>query len=335
MTMPMRVPSSLLVAIAAAAPLLAQNYYIPDNNAAAGACNVIPFGSTAPSTTWSNQIYQTIVNASDLGGIPNIITGISFAPCGTGSYRGRLIEVVLDHIPAGPLSTTFASNLTPNAVTVLSAPDYVWHTTGNSWMEIGLQNYFVYDGVSDLVVQVTSYDGTAPNGYHRDVRQRVYATSWTGSPPATGTSGNAAAKIGISMLTASASTYGEGCRGSNSLAPQHAITGIPQPGQGVAFQLQGALPLSLSFFVLGFTSSFPYPLDLGAFGAPGCTQYVSADSANALLTDAAGVASQSVRLPNSSALIGLLVWSQFACVDAGANQLGLTTSNYGRVAIGN
>jgi hypothetical protein len=129
---------SLLAALAGAAPALAQNWYIPDSNATAGTCNVIPFGSTVGST-FAQCKYQTRCLASDLGAAVNVITGLGFASCSTGRAHYDSIEIVIDHIPPSqPLVTTFASNLTPAAVTVLSATNYTWNLTANAWNEIGL-----------------------------------------------------------------------------------------------------------------------------------------------------------------------------------------------------
>jgi hypothetical protein len=133
--------------------LSAQNYYVPDNAAGLGTCNVIAFGSTTSSSTFYTAIMQQIVTAADLGNQPGLVTGLGFAACASGKGRFGSLQVVMDLLPPNStLSTTFANNLTPAAVTMLDARDYVWHTTAHSWMEIGLQTFFVYDGTSDLVI---------------------------------------------------------------------------------------------------------------------------------------------------------------------------------------
>lgn len=55
------------------------------------------------------------VDATDLGATPNLMTGLGFAPCGTGIHHYDTLEIVVDHIQAATLSSTFAQNLTPNA----------------------------------------------------------------------------------------------------------------------------------------------------------------------------------------------------------------------------
>ena len=181
--------STALLVFLFASGLCAQSYYIPDNLANSGTCNVIPFGSTTPSGSFYTCITQRIVTAADLGNVPGLITGLGFASCGTGKSRFTSLQVVMDHAPANTtLSSVFANNLTPNAVTVLDVTNYAWHVTANQWMEIGLQDYFVYDGTSDLVIQIIANQSTSPAGFHRSAtRPRVYATGWTGTPPLTGT----------------------------------------------------------------------------------------------------------------------------------------------------
>lgn len=328
--------TSLLVSLLGSG-LCAQNYYIPDN-LASGSCNSIPFGSTSPSSSFRTCITQQIVTAADLGNLPNLITGLGFASCGTGKSRFSSLQVVLDHAPANTaLSSTFANNITANAVTVLDVTNYAWHVSAGQWMEIGLQNYFVYDGVSDLVIQIIADQSVAPGGFVRSTsRPRVYAYGWTGTPPATGTlSATTAQKMEIGMLTARVSTYGDGCTGSSSVAPRLAVSGTPQPGQTVNLDLAGGPANSVGIFVMGFYNGMPLPIDLGIYGAPGCMQHIAVDASSGAATDAAGAALRSFTVPNSTAYNGIRLYAQWACLDLPANALGLTTSDYARVLIGN
>lgn len=329
-------PSLLLFVLAGAAQ--AQTWYVPDNVATTGTCNVIPFGSTAPSGSFYTCLTQQIYTAADLGSLPGVITGLEFAACGTGKSRFTQLQVVMDLLPPNStLSTTFANNLTPSAVTVLDSNSYVWQTTANNWQEIGLQNYFVYDGQSDLVVQLLCNQSTSPAGFHRSTtKPRVYAIGWAGSPPATGTNGGLTAqKIGFSMLVAHGSTYGDGCVGSNALAPKLALSGTPQLGQSVNLDLTQGPANSVAFLVMGFGNGFPFPFELSSYGMPGCYQYFSPASTLLALTDGAGAAPYPFAVPNSSAFTGMLVYAQWACLDLPANTLGITTSDYARLLLGN
>ena len=315
-----------------ALPAVAQNWYIPDSDATTGACNVIPFGSTGPGS-FSNCRYQTRLLASDLGATVNVLTGLGFAACSSGRSHFDSIEIVLDHIPPSqPLSTTFASNLTSAAQTVLSATDYTWNVQGNAWNEIGLQNLFVYNGVDDVVVQITTVNGIAPAGFHRATRERVYWIGASGTPPATGTSGAAAGKIEASMLMARTSSHGDGCVGTNG-TPSIGFTGSPVHGTTISFDLTNGVPNGIALFVAGTYNAFPFPFDLGSLGAPGCFAYTDLTFTSAALTDGAGAASTPIPLPLG--VVGFRFFTQYAMLDAAANAFGATTSNYLNVLTGN
>ncbi len=331
----MRLPI-LLAATFVSATASAQNYFVPDSNATLGSCNVIPFGSSS-LTTWGNQKYQSKATPADLGNLPGLVTGLGYAPCGTGTIHFDAIEIILDHHPAGlPLDPTFANNLTPNAVTVLSATDFTWNITANTWNEIGLQNFFVYNGVDDMVMQITCTNSltTGTTGFRRDARQRLYWYGTTGPAPATGTTGNAAMKFDVSELTARLSTYGVSCAGTTG-TPVHRLTGSAQLAQTVNLDIGNGLVNGLAVSILGFYDGIPFPLDLAIYGAPGCFQYQDITASSFMLLDGAGSGTLPLAVPNDPSYVGVRIFSQFACLDPGANAPGITTTNFGRIYIGN
>jgi hypothetical protein len=323
----------LLLSFALASSALAQNYHIPDNNAAVGTSNVIPFGSTTSTSSFYNCRMQVRATAAELGAIPNLVTGLAFACSGTGAARYGALEIVMDHIPSGqPLSTTFASNLTANAVTVLSATDYTWNVTANTWNEVGLQTYFVFNGVDDVIIDITSTQGTAPAGMRRGTNQRIYVTSQTGPLPAVGISSATATKFEVSMLMARASSYGVGCAGSNG-TPRLGFSGSAQAGNTLSVDLQNGVPSGLAVLIASTTNAAPFPLDLGFLGMPGCRLYTDLTFLDVVLLDGAGAGSFPFPVPPG--VFGFLFYTQFACLDPAANAFGFTTSNYGRVLTGN
>lgn len=324
---------ALLCATLVALPLAAQNWYVPDNLATIGTCNVIPFGQPAPGS-FSYSKMQTRCTAADLGNVSGVITGLAFAACNTGRAHYDRLEIVLDHIPAAQaLSTTFAANLTASAVAVLDATNYTWHHTANGWNEVGLQNIFVYNGTDDLLVEITATNGIAPGGVRRDTRQRIYWIGAAGPAPATGTSSASASKIEVSMLTARASRYGDGCPGSNG-SPQIGFTGVPQLGTTFSIDLQNGVPTGLGVLVAGTTNAGPFPLDLGFLGMTGCLAYTDLLATGIVLLDGAGAGSFSLPLPATLGA-GILFYAQYACLDPAANPFGLTSSDYGRILVGN
>lgn len=324
----------LVALLSFASAATAQSWYVPDNLAASGSCNVIPFGATSIAT-WGNQRYMSKATVADLGAVAGVVTGLGFAPCGTGNIHFDSLEITLDHHPAGtPLDPTFANNLSPNAVTVFSATNFDWNITQSAWNDIGLQNVFVFNGVDDVVMQIATVNAitTGTQGFHRDVRQRLYST--TSSTSATGTLGNAAMKFEVSMMMGKLSTYGRGCPGTNGV-PSVALSGLPNPGQQVDITLANGLPNGFAFQVYGFYRGIPYPLDLAIYGMAGCFQYTDAAAIGLVLLGGTGGVQVPFTIPNSPGMIGLTVYNQFACIDPSANSTGVTTTNYGRIYIGN
>lgn len=320
--------ASLLALVASS--VSPQNWPIPDNLPAMGACNALPFG--LPASSFSK--FQTRCTAADLGAAPNLVTGLGFSSCATGRVSFGQIEIVLDHIPASqPLSTTFASNLTPAAVTVLNATNYTWNVVADAWNEVGLQSSFAYNGVDDVVVQITVSNSTSmPPGFHRGTRERIWWLG-AGAPPAVGLSDFGAAKIEVSMRMARTSSHGDACS-SSVTSPRHELVGAPQPGGVQSFSLANGVANGVAALLVGTTIGSPWPIDLGVIGMPGCHSYTDAAVVLAVLLDASGAGAFTWTIPNT-APVGFVFYSQFLCLDPGANAFGATTSNYGRTFVGN
>jgi hypothetical protein len=342
--------SKKLIPVAVATILLAstisaQSFYFPSNTPTTGAaCNVIPFGTTNTSTTWVNQKYQCMATNAELGKAALLnICEIAFSPCGTGSATGNYhfdsIEIVLAQTNATTLSTTFSANLAANAQTVLKATNYDWHVTANQWNRIGFDQPYLYIAGrgANLVIQLTlmgnHMTGSTSTGFRREgTHQRVYATSWTGSPPATGSSGNAALKWELSAQMNDLHTFGVGCQGSNGV-PTLALTGSAQIGQSLTYSLTNAPAGAKVFHVLGLKRVEPRT-DLAFAGAAGCYLYESIDALFLVNANSSGAYSQKVTVPNDKTLLSLKVYTQFFPFD-NVNPFGLTASNYGRILIGN
>ena len=221
--------------VLATATLPAQSFFIPDVDASTGSCNVFPFGSTGGA----NIKYQQLVSAAELGNAPGLITGIGFAQCGEGIHHFDSLEVRLAHKPGNPtLVANFALNLQNDVTTVVAGSNYDWNLPASSWQEVGLQQAFAYNGVDNLIVEVTARGSQwtatgalGSSGMRAGSHQRVYANNWTSAPPASGTlTGTFALKVEIDMGVAKVSSYGRGCAGSSGLAPRMAVIGLPQLG---------------------------------------------------------------------------------------------------------
>lgn len=332
--------ATLLVATAA---LSAQNcIYVPDN-VAGGSCNVIPFGDSSGSATWTNQKYQTLVPASYFGGNPYVIRELGFASCGTGTRAFSSLKITLDHFSGGTLSTTFASNLTANAVTVLDVKDYGWNNVGSTWNPIGLQKPFVYiPALGNLVIEIEGQGmkmipSSAAAGMSRGgVHQRVYATSWTGTPPASGSTDSAATKVQICADLAWATGFGTGCQGSNNQIPLLSYPNAPKIGAAnFSIDLAQAKSSGVSFLAFGATNAAPtFPVDLSVINMPGCKLYISVDVTIGIGTSSSGGWSFPLPIGTSTALLGVRVFNQSFVLDAGANGLGISASNAGWFLVG-
>ena len=318
-----------LALLVIASPILAQNYYIPDNDPTTGVVNVIPFGSSSAGS-FSNCHMQVRATAAELGGMVNLITGLGFACNGTGSAHYDSIEIVMDHIPATQtLSSTFASNLTSNAVTVLSATDYTWNLTSSVWSEVGLQTFFVFNGMDDVVIDITCVGSTAPAGMRRGTIQRLYSTSLGAL---SGTLSNSATKFEVSMMMARSSSHGVGCGGSNG-TPAHTLTGSAQPSTTLTLDVSNGVPSGLAVLIAGTTNAAPFPVDLSTINMPGCYSYTDLAWVGTVVLDAAG--NGSYAFPVTPLGVGTRFYTQYACLDLAANAFGFTASNYQHVFIGN
>lgn len=331
----MRVTQALGTVLLTVVSVTAQNHYVPDNDAGTGPCNVLPFGYIAASP-YSQCRYQCKVAAADLGSVAGSITGLGFAACNDGISSFSSIEIRIDHHGAGAaLDPTFDNNLTAGAATVLFAASYVWHTSAHQWNEVGLQELFAYNGIDDIVIDITVTDAESTGGFHRGSGQRLRWYDAIGTAPAVGTLDNSAAKLEVSVLTAKTSLHGLGCAGTNGV-PSHTTSGMSQLNSQVAFDATNLVPSGIASCVFGLDNSAPtYPVDLTGLGMAGCLQYFGQVSNVLVAADPAGNATLSWLVPNSPMILGLPLYTQYAALDPGANTLGGTTSNYARLLIGN
>ena len=113
--------------------------------------------------------------------------------------------------------------------------------------------------------------------------------------------------------------------------------GFPDIGKTMNL-VAGNLPRNQAGAMLFGTSNTSWnglrlPYDLRPLGAPGCRLYTGINATIPLSTGT-GTATLPVRIPNNRSLIGGGFFTQYANVDRGANAGGLTTTNGGKVTIG-
>ncbi|MCA8963464.1 MAG: right-handed parallel beta-helix repeat-containing protein [Planctomycetes bacterium] len=136
-------------------------------------------------------------------------------------------------------------------------------------------------------------------------------------------------------MTASYSTIGAGCPGSVGIATNTA-SAPPRLGQTATISF-GNLPAPyFAFAILGLSNTVsafgPLPVDLSAYGAPGCFGRVSTD-VSIFIVGAAGTASMQASTPNQPYLIGLTYFTQALVFDA-VNPLGAVMSDAAAAVVG-
>ncbi|HLQ36779.1 MAG TPA: hypothetical protein VK348_03185, partial [Planctomycetota bacterium] len=110
-------------------------------------------------------------------------------------------------------------------------------------------------------------------------------------------------------------------------APWH----LPWLGDTFAVDLTGLPPGNPPVFLVSGVQAIP-PVELSAFGLPGCFQYLQPLTA-ALLPTTGGAARWSVAIPNSTGLVGVSFYNQALIIDPNAVG-GATVSNAGAGTIG-
>jgi hypothetical protein len=114
---------------------------------------------------------------------------------------------------------------------------------------------------------------------------------------------------------------------------------LDTPRIGAALQITVTnLPANVALLLLGFSntsSSFgPLPLDLAAFGMPGCTAHTSSD-ALVFLVGGGGTAAFTLSIPGVAAFIGTRLYEQALVPDAAAgNALGAVMSDAATAVVG-
>jgi hypothetical protein len=321
-----------------------QNYNDANLAIACGSATNTPFGSgvftpRVANTTLryrldgaqgTNIRYQTILRQGELATAGNI-TGLAFSAADTGRHWNSSLLVRMSHVPAGHvMSATFATNL-PVPVTVLNQSNHSFDYADSTWREIGLQTPFVYNGTSDVVVDIVARGNwqTTTNGFHRAGSEpRVYNAVWSGATPAAGNVDNAAQRMRVSFHCANANEFGASC---GRLEAGHLGTGAR--GSNFHYTVQNATPNFAAFLSLGLNNAAPYPLSVGFLGWTNCHAWHDADVLLTVPTDAAGSADYLLAIPNNAALDGAKVFGTWVGLDT-SEPGNITISGYTRMIVG-
>ena len=125
--------------------------------------------------------------------------------------------------------------------------------------------------------------------------------------------------------------FGKGCLNALGKEPRMGWQGLPLQGQSFTLKLRDAEPNGFAIFWVGGSDTFwpgfgALPFDASPLGAPGCRIHASSDLSYFVAVNASGEASQSIPVPQNSALHGFEVYAQTAST-SGGNVLGLAASD--------
>jgi len=348
----------LLIVLVATTPLahaVAQTLVAPAGYAAneGNTQNLFPWDLYQPSIR--HQVIYDSTHFTQQGVVgPVLISRLRYRANGSSaSWAGGTwpnVQIDMSTAPVDYLaaSLTYASNHGPDLTTVRNGAVVVQGGTGSTpgpwYVDIALSTPFFYDPSSgrDLVVDLRVNGALIGSSIPVD-----HVSAAGASPPratrlldifssSATTAGNRdlnycpVTEFSCVPVLGGYVTFAPGCVGSAGIPSNQALA-LPILGQTMIAVI-GNLPApAVAIFILGFSNTMsltsgPLPLDLAAFGAPGCFGRVSADS-SLLILGAGGMASFSWGIPNNPGYLGLRFYTQALALDAPANALGGTMSD--------
>ena len=277
----------------------------------------------------TNIRWQTIVRRADLG-TAGAIRSLAFSPQAAGRHWNRQLTVRMAHVVNGyALTNNFAANL-PTPTTVLDAANYSFDLAQDWWTEIGLQTPFLYNGTSDVVVEVIARGNwqTTTATFNTSDEPRLYAASWSAAMPTTGALDDNALRMRLGFGCSAVNEHGASC---GTLEATHFGNG--NRGSTFYFMTYGAPASSVAVLALGLTNGAPLPLSLTPLGWTNCTAFQDAATTATVATSAGGNGNFALPIPNNPALDGTTIFGQWLTLDATEPGL-LTFSGQTRVMVG-
>ena len=344
-------PAVLPAVLAMCSLVLCQGtIFVPDNQSTVGTCNAIPLAASFATAS----TYLARIPASYMDPILRRIDDIAFAPCATTTFSAPNLQMGLGHVPTPlPIPFTFPTFDAGGNMTALgSFLDYhpIWNSvtqgpfnyqmTIGAWSPMGFATGggttgFIWNSTNDVGYFLTYSGATGGDSCHRTATEplRAYAS---GTYQAAMSNGSGPAGLKMEFITGSAASItpvGNGCSGTNTIAPILATNALPNLGNAFFHVdvLQG-LPASFAqlYLSIGIASS---PLALGG----GCNVYLDLPSLFALIgtgfvplgpvtLDAIGGGVFFLPIPGDPGLIGIHVGFQSAVADP-VNVNGFTLTN--------
>ncbi|MCA8952550.1 MAG: hypothetical protein KDE27_23765 [Planctomycetes bacterium] len=310
----MRIQHTLAAAGLLCAALSAQYTAHPLDNLNSGVSQNIPIAGN--SASWDEARSQFLFRAQYLPPIPALLNGIEWVPNTNGTTTYERFEIWVDHTQNSTLSTTFAANLSANPTLVFSASPGSITWTGAQWTPIVFTTPFVYDGQSNLVVeirkQINRIVSPPPSISHRvltyprrnDLGPPIWAWGAYGSGAVDATT--AQTTYNTELLTRldwlGAATLNVDSTRDTTGNSNRSYFHI---GATATFTTQSA---PNEFYVQGYDFALqPVPLPIPGFSGG---LWLLNPVALAGFLDGSGFASQSVALPSDPGLIGITLYAQ-------------------------
>lgn len=304
-----------VILVLAASGAAQSKLYVPDNNPASGSINYFPFSTTGQ---WGpNWRYQYLIPSSYL--LPKVfnITEVSFAPSTTTTFTAQKFQMRLANTTYATLTkaTCFDPVLGSGPTTVYNGP-ITYSLTKDTWSPVGLQNPFLYDGKSNLVIEIryVTPSTTLSGPTHQGPFQRSWTNSWNNNPDPFNSkcpefAGGGGPKVCF--------TYNE---------ILITLSGSATPGGTVDLDLLSASDPGRFYQVASSLGTGPIPIgsrmlhlspdDLMVITVNGYLPSIFANYAGKL--DSGGKARAQIKIPNATVLKGIRIHSAFVTFDPSA-----------------
>ncbi len=345
--MPKLPSATLLVAIFVGADLQAQlppnKIFLSDGDAASGGTNQFP---------WSRETlrYQTIFPAALFKSQPCLVNDILVAPSTrmdpsiqTAVYED--IEIRMGATALATPTTDWGKN-NPNPTTVYRGPMRVTFEK-SVWRGMGLPKPYLHTPTStqgNLCVEFILWKFDAAfTSTTRSIQavttsvQRAFYHNWTQSQSTQPTVGSGGAKMGLVCHNGHFVVTEQGCTSSSKTTLAISANTYPKQGKPISISLTGGSPDTPVVLVVGGTDTRSalgtFPIDAGPLGARGCF----------IWNDWLAFAATSTDRSTGNAILDLTVparrnapraYAHWWNLDPKANALGMTSSNYAKILLG-
>lgn len=300
--------------------------------------NSIPFGEKSIR-------YQQWYSGSQLGGITKVpvrIVALQFvAPVPAGLILD--IQVTMANA-AFRLTGVFANNFRSNKVITVTRKK-ITPTGAGGVLEIPFDQDFVFDGKSDVVVELKIYDNGKGKFVHT-ARSTVSKSSnvfrqYIIGKPDDPVANSSSVTHHYGLVTrfryqeGGSYEYGTSCIGAGGHIPIGSVSGVPLPGLASYTQyLTKTSPGKICVFFMGVSNttylSSPLPLSLGFINAPGCSIQAAPHLQVFIMTSGGGVGSGTATIatpiPAIGSLAGFKVYSQWIIFDTRSRNGVLATT---------